>query len=269
VRKIEGSRDLFQTVSVATSTDGIHFEKYEGNPVIDHYPPDGSLDFRDPAVCRIGDAYYCVVASGNPEAREARLLLYKSEDLLSWRYLGIMSAWAEGKYAECPSFLPMENGAMLAVSVCPLEARHYFSILYGQFSDEKFIVEAVSTVDKGPDQYAGQVFSDPRGRLILLSWIPGWSYSGYAERDVGCMSIPRELRWVDGRIVGYPIEELQHLLVEEDPSVIRTETGFVIPRQGRDPVIYEGEIRDLKILRDGYLVEVFVNGGEEVWSALL
>ena len=48
-----------------------------------------------------------------------------------------------------------------------------------------------------------------------------------------------------------------------------TETGFVIAREGRAPVVYEGEIRELKILRDGYLVEVFVNGGETVYTALL
>jgi hypothetical protein len=34
-------------------------------------------------------------------------------------------------------------------------------------------------------------------------------------------------------------------------------------------VIYEGPIDDLKILRDGYIVEVFVNGGQEVYTALL
>ena len=73
----------------------------------------------------------------------------------------------------------------------------------------------------------------------------------------------------NGRITAYPIKELQHLLKDEDPSVKRTECGFVIERTGRDPVIYEGKIDDLKILRDGYIVEVFVNGGEEVYTALL
>ena len=49
----------------------------------------------------------------------------------------------------------------------------------------------------------------------------------------------------------------------------RTETGFVIERTGRTPVVYEGEIKDLKMLRDGYMIEVFVNGGREIYSALL
>ena len=42
-------KEKTQTVSVAYSTDGIRFEKYKGNPVIEHYPNDGGPDFRDPA----------------------------------------------------------------------------------------------------------------------------------------------------------------------------------------------------------------------------
>ena len=102
-----------------------------------------------------------------------------------------------------------------------------------------------------------------------MSWIPGWSYDGYTDHDVGCMSVPREMKWQNGKITGYPVEELQYLLKDEDPAVERTESGFVIRREGREPVVYEGEIRDLKILRDEYIVEVFVNGGEEIYSALL
>jgi len=69
-----------QSVSVAWSKDGINFEKYAGNPVIPTYPADGGPDFRDPAVTRAGDTYYCVMASGNKEHRAARLLLFESDD---------------------------------------------------------------------------------------------------------------------------------------------------------------------------------------------
>ena len=48
-----------------------------------------------------------------------------------------------------------------------------------------------------------------------------------------------------------------------------SETGFIIERSGREPVEYHGEVNDLKILTDGYVVEVFVNGGQEVYTALL
>ena len=141
--------------------------------------------------------------------------------------------------------------------------------MYGDFKDGKFKIEHIAEVDKGPDQYAGQVFLDHLGRNILISWLPGWQYSGYAEKDVGCMSVPRELKLIDGKVYGYPIKELQHLLKDEDQAVKLTEKGFVIERTGRDPVIYEGDITDLKILRDGYIIEVFVNGGQEIYSALL
>ena len=265
----EGSTEKIQTVSVAFSSDGIHFEKYAGNPVIDHYPAAGGPDFRDPAVCCINGKYYCVMATGNPDDKAARLLLYKSEDLLHWDYDGIMAEWDNCKYAECPSFMTAKDSFLLTASVCPLDRIHYFSVMYGSFTDGKFTVEQIAEVDKGPDQYAGQVFLDHMNRNILITWIPGWRYSGYADRDIGCMSVPRELTRKNGKICGYPVAEMQHLLKDEDPAVRRTETGFIIERTGRDPVVYEGEITDLKILRDGYIVEVFVNGGEEVYSALL
>lgn len=258
-----------QAVSMAWSKDGIHFEKYEKNPVIAHYPEDGCPDFRDPAVFLQDGVCYCVMATGHPASREARLLLYRSENFFDWSYCGIMCSWPEGKYTECPSFMTDGEQYLLTASVCPLESNHYFSVMYGDLKDGKFTVRQTGQVDMGPDQYAGQVFQDHKGRNLLITWIPGWDYNGYAERDVGCMSIPREIKRLNGKIVGYPVEEVRHLLKDEDPAVQRTENGFIIPRTGREPVVYEGEIRDLKILRDGFIIEVFVNGGEQIYSALL
>ncbi len=269
VRRDADSGGLIQTVSVAYSRDGIHFEKYEKNPVIDHYPVDGGPDFRDPAVCRIDGRYYCVMASGHPETRTGRLLLYRSEDLLTWEYVGIMSEWADCKYTECPSLVATEDAYLLTASVCPHGKRHYFRAMLGSFRDGRYEITHAAEIDKGPDQYAGQVFRDHLGRVLLISWVPGWKYAGYAERDVGCFSVPRQIKLVDGKLCAYPIAELEHLLKDEDPCLTRTPSGFVIERQGREPVVYEGEIRELKILRDGYIAEVFVNGGEEVYTALL
>ena len=168
IRKDTEGHHAYQTVSVATSTDGIHFEKYAGNPVIDHFPADGGKDFRDPAVCFANGHYYCVMATGHPETKTGRLLLYQSNDLLAWHYLGIMSEWANCKYTECPSFLPAENGFLLTASVCPLDKRHYFSVMYGKFQNGTFTPHTADEVDKGPDQYAGQAFRDHLGRNVLL-----------------------------------------------------------------------------------------------------
>jgi len=265
---VKGS-EKFQTVSVAYSEDGINFTKYENNPVIAHYPEDGGPDFRDPAVCRVGDEYICVMATGHKATKTARLLVYKSRNLLDWEYAGIMSEWENCIYAECPSLVPSQNGYLLTASVCPIGSAHYFSAMYGDFADGKFNVSHTAGIDKGPDQYAGQVFCDHMGRNILISWVPGWRYAGYAERDIGCMSVPRELKLENGRITGYPVKELCRLLRDEDPCLKRTEKGFTVNRAGRDPLVYEGEIRELKILRDEYIAEIFVNGGEEIYTVLL
>ena len=258
-----------QSVSVAFSSDGVNFEKYEKNPVIGGFPPEGGPDFRDPAVCLVDGIYYCVMASGNPATHTARLLLYTSRDLFNWEYCGIMSQWENCRFAECPSVMPSEGGLLLAASVCPIDKRHYFSIMYGSFEGGKFEPKYVGEVDKGPDQYAGQIFKDHLGRDLLISWMPGWDYAGFAERNIGCMSVPRELKLKDGKITAFPVEELRGLLTDEDPCLKRTETGFCVERTNREPLVFEGEIRDLKILRDGPFAEIYVNGGEQVFSVLL
>lgn len=258
------------TAAVAVSEDGINFKKYEGNPVIATYPPDGGPDFRDPAVCKIDGQYYCVMASGNPEDRAGKLLLYKSDDLFNWDYVGVMSRWENCKYTECPSFMEAEDSmCLLTASVCPHKGNHYFTVMYGIFEDGKFTVKYSGEVDKGPDQYAGQVFRDHLNRNLLITWIPGWEYAGVYEKDIGCMSVPRELKISNGRITAFPVDEVRHLLKDSDPAVERTEKGFIIHRSGREPVVYQGKLDDIKILRDGYIIEVFVNGGEKVYSALL
>jgi beta-fructofuranosidase len=258
-----------ETVSVAYSKDGIHFEKYKGNPVVREAPPEGGMDFRDPAVCRDNDDFYLVMATGNPADRAARLLLYKSKDLLTWDYRGIMAEWAEHKYAECPSFMRAKDGYLLTTSTCTLDDKLKFRIMYGDLKNDVFTPTHAASVDKGPDQYAGQVFCDSEGRTILISWMPGWRYVRYKDHDVGCMTVPREITLKDGVIRAYPVKEVQHLLKDTDPALVRTDKGFTVERCGRTPFVYEGEIFDLKLIRDEYVMEIFVNGGEEVFTVLL
>ena len=149
------------------------------------------------------------------------------------------------------------------------EGRHYFIAMYGAFDGKKFTPEVTGNVHCGPDQYAGQVFLDESGRHIMLTWVPGWSYSTFCERSLGCLSLPIELVVRDGKLYGVPLEEVRHLLEKQNPNVKRTENGFVIGRTLRENVVFEGEIRELAMLQDEYLMEVFVNGGEQIICAVL
>ena len=268
VRISEETGKKMQTICVASSTDGIHFEKHANNPVIDSYLPDGARNFRDPAVCHINDSYYLVIASGNPEKTVARILLYKSKDLLHWEYSHILREWPNAWFAECPFLVPLANRYLLATSVCEYE-RSFFTVMYGAFCEGRFTQQLEQCLDKGPDQYAGQAFVAPDGRVILLSWIPGWGYEEVAVHDVGCMSLPRELSLQNGKLTLYPIQEVQHLLTDSDPAVCCNENGFTIARSGREPLVHVGKVEDLKILRDGYVLEVFVNRGEAAYTVLL
>lgn len=270
VRTPEGTDRKIQEVSVAYSKDGLNFTKYKNNPVINTYPAEGSSsDFRDPALAYIDGKYYCIIATGHKESKEARLLKFVSSDMFKWEYDGVMCSWENAKYCECPSFIKAENKYLLTSSVVTLDGKHYFSVMYGDFKDGKFTITHSAEIDKGPDLYAGQAFIDNNKRAIILSWIPGWGYEGFKEKDIGCMSLPKELTLADGKIKAYPIKEVEHLLKDSDPSVKITDYGFVVNRERGDAITYKGELKDLKILRDEYILEIFVNSGEEVYSILL
>ena len=257
-----------QNISVAFSKDGLHFEKYADNPIIREIPREGSFDFRDPAVMEKDGKYYCVIGSGNPDDQAARLLLYESADLFHWNYAGVLCEWANSVYCECPSFMPYGEKYLLTTSVCE-KGKHYFSIMYGNFDGKHFIPEVTGEVHKGPDQYAGQVFLDHLGRHIMITWVPGWSYAAFAEKNLGCLSLPIELKIENGKVKGYPLPEVCHLLKDSDPAVQITNNGFRLDRVLRDPIIHEGKIDDIKILRDEYLIEIFINQGEYIYTAVL
>ena len=142
--------------------------------------------------------------------------------------------------------------------------------MYRGCDGEKFTPYLKGEPQKGPDQYAGQVFKAPDGRAILVSWIPGWRYAHTFEKCVGCMSLPMELSaGENGVIKAFPVKECRPLLADGDEYIDLLEKGFVIKRREQPDVICEAAIKDIKALRDGYVLEVFVNGGEEVYSLLI
>lgn len=259
-----------QTISIAYSDDGINFKKYENNPIIRTYPAEGSHDFRDSAVMKANGKYYLVVASGKPEKNEGNLLSYESEDLLNWKYNGVAAEWGNAVFCECPSFMKYDDRFMLATSVMVhIPDIHFFTVMCGDFDGTHFKFQTKGDFQHGPDAYAGQVFLDDKGRHILISWIPGWLYNGFAERSISAMSVPMELTEKNGKIYCYPVEEVRHLLKDSDPLVKITDDGFIVEREKRDNVIHKGKINDIKIIRDGYILEIFINGGEDVYSLII
>ncbi len=260
------SKELGQTQSVAVSEDGIHFKKYKGNPVISYFPEEGSADFRDPKVSLIDGIYYMVV--GSVLNKKGRVLLYTSEDLYNWQYLGVLYESVEYNDAiECPDFFKLGDKYVLMYSKINYKT-HATQFVIGDFDGRKLIPEAYSTPEAGPQFYAPQTFESKDGRRIMIGWFYNWGRpldegAGFA----GALSIPRELTICNGKIYNFPVKEAQDLLKKEAPEVWCDEKKCILKNVPLENGLeYRGEITSVDILKDKKAIEVFINKGEASFS---
>ncbi|MCL2508362.1 MAG: glycoside hydrolase family 32 protein [Oscillospiraceae bacterium] len=256
------SHELGQTQSVAVSSDGINFQKYDGNPVIRCAPADGSRDFRDPKVTKIGDIYYMVCGSGKEKVGKA--LLFSSKDLFGWDYVGVLFEGREfGGVLECPDFFPYGDKFVLMFSQMGKESYSTVFVV-GDFNGKKLTPLSINSPEAGPHFYAPQTFLDPSGRRIVVGWLYSWGKEPDEDAEYnGALTVPRELKIVDGKIVTFPVSEAAHLILPSDTDVSVTAESVVINAKSVSfPVRYDGPVASVDILRDGETVEVFINGGE-------
>ena len=195
--------------------------KYENNPVIETFPEEGSADFRDPKVWRENNSWYVVIGSGKDG--NGKVLLYKSDNLLEWNYVGVM-AESNGKFGymwECPDFFKLGDKYVLMFSPMGLENRKVvYQVGEMDFESGKFTYENEGEIDLGFDYYAPQSLLDDKGRRIIIGWQNSWPwmswFNGYGptieDKWNGCMSIPREIRLTsDNKLQFIPVEELEVL----------------------------------------------------------
>ncbi|MFK4791061.1 GH32 C-terminal domain-containing protein [Microbacterium sp. ZW T5_56] len=239
-----------QTQGIASSTDGGHtWAPYPGNPVLDR----GSAHFRDPKVFRYqgaDDAYWVMVAV---EAVERRVVLYRSDDLITWDYLsdyGPRGA-TEGVW-ECPDLFPLAVDGdpddvrwVLLISINPggIAGGSGTQYVIGHFDGVRFVPDdapprrpagAVATraelaeldwLDHGRDCYAGVTFSGlPDDERTLIAWMSNWEYAGGLAVDDeaprrGAMTLARRLSLVrrQGRV-----------LVRQQPVAPATDPGSAL-----------------------------------------
>ena len=226
VRKEGGYRSKeFQTQCLAVG-DGLNYQKYAGNPVLDAASlPEGlsPYDFRDPKIWVKPDGTYrCVIGARRMDKRGV-LLLYGSEDGFSWHFESIL-AENDGRFGlmwECPDFFPLDGRDVLFVSPQDMlpEGFEYHNgngtvCQIGTFDEaaKRFLPEHHQAIDYGIDFYAPQTILTPDGRRIMIGWMQNWDTcrnSGDEERLwFGQMSLPRELSIRDGRLYQQPIREL-------------------------------------------------------------
>ncbi|KUR29172.1 glycosyl hydrolase family 32, partial [Klebsiella aerogenes] len=211
--------NLYQVQCLATSRDGIHFERQ--GMVID--TPPGMHHFRDPKVWREGESWYMVVGARVDDVGQVRL--YRSDDLRHWQDAGIL-AQAEtgmGYMWECPDFFELDGKRVLMFSPQGMAAdgfvrRNLFQsgYLLGDWQPGQTFVreEAFVELDSGHDFYAPQSLLTPDGRRIVIGWLDMWESPLPEQQDgwAGMLSLPRELSLgADNRLLMRPAKEVEVL----------------------------------------------------------
>lgn len=207
-----------QRQCVALSKDGVHFEKYVGNPVLETF---GYDDFRDPKVFEFQGSFYLVVGMRGAD-NVGHVLLYQSPDLFSWSYVGNLYTVPPevGTMPECPDFFQLGDSWVLTFSPMDygIQGAPVTAVVGSMdFSTYTFIPHTVHPVDFGPDYYAAQSFLTPTGDRIGFAWANEWPWMRFfrdfgpteAEGWRGFLTLPRGYRLEQGRLCSYPVKTME------------------------------------------------------------
>ena len=219
---------------LVVSPDGKQFGKKE--LLMDHadYPQDCTCHVRDPKVWKWEDRYYMVQGARkiDPTQKEhgehndiGEILVFTSEDARHWQLCNRVTTPKRFGYMwECPDYFTLSQGQVKILSVSPQgvpeETYRYQNIFQsGYFQlrgdlDGEYTLSDFVEWDRGFDFYAPQTFQDESGRRVLIGWagIPDPHYDNQPTIDEGwqhCLTMPREIRYEDGKIKQYPVGEMR------------------------------------------------------------
>lgn len=231
-----------QTQCIAVSEDGINFEKIKENPVIGEKElgEHGNIqDFRDPKAFYRDGSYWIVIPTKTDDNR-GRILLYKSDDFISWSFYSVLLEGNEtqGVMWECPDLFHVDGKDVLIMSPIQIPKRgHEFHNIsstlafIGKVNWEtgKFEVENDHEIDAGFDFYAPQTLVDDQDRRIMTAWMQMWDRT-LPTHDLkhlwaGSMTLPRILSVENNVLVQKPIPQVyENLKINNHEELIVTDT---------------------------------------------
>ena len=224
-RQESGEYKDIQTQCMAVG-DGVDYEKYEANPVLDKKDlPEGSSihDFRDPKIWRKEDGTYCCVVANRAEDGTGQILLFTSPDGFDWKFKSVLDANC-GRFGlmwECPDFFFLDGKWVILISPQDMlpDGFEYHNgngtmCFMGSYDEAAgtFTEEYNQAVDYGIDFYAAQTTLTPDGRRVMIGWMQNWDTCNLRspeEKWLGQMSLPRELSIKNGRLYQNPVRELE------------------------------------------------------------
>ncbi|MGL6348306.1 MAG: glycoside hydrolase family 32 protein, partial [Aeromonas sp.] len=220
------------TQRLAVSTDGRHYEKFSGNPVLKQV----ALGDRDPKVFwhEPTQGWIMLIYTRTGKKGEAHsehvVKFYGSKDLKSWEHLSDFTGGSgdDNYLFECPDFFQLKldgkEGQPLWVL---MGANSQYAI--GDFDGKRFVAKHQRLQGQlaGRDHYAAQtVMGDPLGRVVQIGWL---RYQTQKKASFNqCMSLPTELKLVSTaegpRLTYTPVREMEKLrgvVKQKGPQTLR------------------------------------------------
>ncbi|MCI8307474.1 MAG: glycoside hydrolase family 32 protein [Lachnospiraceae bacterium] len=226
-KSVRGFEKEYQNQCLAVG-NGLTYTKSKHNPVVtgDMMPEGFNREhFRDPKIWREEDAFYMVAGNKTVEG-VPQIVLFRSEDLREWQYVSVLAKDRDGRLGtmwECPDFFYIDGRYVLIASPQDMRAHEEFhngnNAVYfmGEYDKNKyeFDYREVCSLDDGLDFYAPQTTLAPDGRRIMIAWMQSWdSNIRPAAQKWSCMmTLPRELRIVDGKLLQSPVREIENYFV--------------------------------------------------------
>ena len=218
---------VVQTQNIVISEDGYNFKKYEGNPVISlkDLPSNCTIeDFRDPSIYEENGEYYVLI--GNKSKNNvAQLLLFKSFDLLNWKYdRTLISSNDLGYMLECPSSSRINDKRMLIMSPQGLKSKendfwNVYSSIYIVGTKDLLNLDYTKykEIDHGLDFYAPHIISNGN---ILISWMNIWERENRLmemnSKWVNAFTMPRRLSLKNNKLIQKPFESFNNYFINEN-----------------------------------------------------
>ena len=210
--------------------------------------PDYTEHQRDPKIIVMPERGCCYILLG-AQTRDKRgcILVYRSEDpLRGWSFAGELKVPGYenlGDMWECPSIEHIGETDVLIF--CPQHLKlpgrggsdnHNVYIL-GRMNWDTLTFQPEGpcrVLDFGFDSYAAACANNvsDRDRAILIAWmgLPDVSYPTDEEEWSGCLTLPRELTVIDGKLVQRPLPELVALRDHEEEQVANNFGSISLPQ---------------------------------------
>ncbi|HEM3198243.1 TPA: glycoside hydrolase family 32 protein [Streptococcus suis] len=200
-----------QVQNMAFSTDGIHFEKIEQNPVAtaDGLPEEViANDFRDPKIFEKDGHYYSVVATKHKD-NVGCIVLLSSPNLTDWKFESIFLKGEanQGFVWECPDYFEVDGQEYLIISPMRYQKdgndfvninSNIFVTGHVDWDKKVFVADSFKEIDHGHDFYAAQTTEGPEGERVMIAWMHTWGRelvtNDLGHKWYGQMTLPRILK---------------------------------------------------------------------------